>query len=92
MGMFDYVKHECDCPRCGAKVKGFQSKDGPCMMITLTPLQVNRMYSSCNTCGQWVSFERDTDSPGMPEYGAMDDYRLEHHNSPDKREDAKGKP
>ncbi len=57
MGMFDYVDYECECPKCGAKVKRFQSKDGPCNLKTLQPVDVDSFYSSCDKCYTWIVFE-----------------------------------
>lgn len=58
MGMFDYVNYECECPECGGKVSGFQSKDGECLMDTLETKDVSNFYSSCDECGGWIEFER----------------------------------
>ena len=57
MGMFDYVEYEVDCVHCGAKVTGFQSKDGECSLVTLKVSEVRRFYSSCAVCGAWVDCE-----------------------------------
>lgn len=56
MGMFDYIDYECNCPDCGAVVKGFQSKDGFCVMETLKPSDVKSFYSSCDKCKVWLEF------------------------------------
>ena len=61
MGMFDYVNFECECPICGEKVIGFQTKEGPLLLETLEPLDVNNFYSNCSTCGAWIEFY-DTDN------------------------------
>jgi hypothetical protein len=64
MGMFDYVDFECDCPSCGEKVTGFQSKDGPRELRTLKPWYVNNFYTSCSKCKRWVEYvagERNRD-------------------------------
>jgi len=57
MGMFDYVQHECACPVCHSKVTGFQSKCGPCGLLTLQPSEVDAFYASCPKCGCWIDFE-----------------------------------
>jgi len=57
MGMFDYVQHECVCPVCRSKVANFQSKDGPCKLLTLQPSEVECFYSTCPKCGCWVQFD-----------------------------------
>ena len=56
--MFDYVHFEMDCPHCGAKLTGFQSKDAYCAMETIEPDIVTNFYSSCS-CGAWIEFTRD---------------------------------
>ena len=61
MGMYDHVTYECICPRCHNKVDGFQSKDGPCVLSTLAPEEVDNFYTSCN-CGAWIEFHVAEDS------------------------------
>lgn len=56
MGMFDYVKYECDCPRCGATVDGFQSKSGDCRLATVPPTSVDYFYSICGECGLFLDY------------------------------------
>ena len=60
MGMFDDV--QCDavrCPLCGSEM-GWQSKDGPCIMETLTVHELvdqsspANFYSDCQQCRVWV--------------------------------------
>ncbi len=58
MGMYDDIKHEMDCPKCGARVSGFQSKDGGCMLATLEFWAVNNFYASCPSCDTWIEFNR----------------------------------
>lgn len=58
MGMFDWVNYECDCPKCGAKVTGFQSKDSTCELNDLKPTEVSNFYSSCDECHVWIEFNR----------------------------------
>ena len=58
MGMFDYVNHEAKCPECGAIVDGFQSKDGPCELITLEISDVDNFYTDCAKCNAWLEYER----------------------------------
>jgi hypothetical protein len=58
MGMFDSVNFSTPCPSCGAIVDGFQSKDGPCELLTLEPEQVSTFYSHCRSCGREVEFSR----------------------------------
>ena len=67
--MFDYVNFECECPICGEKVIGFQTKDGPLLLETLEPLDVNNFYSNCSNCGAWIEFY-DTDNFSKKLYGS----------------------
>lgn len=60
MGMFDYVNYEMKCPTCGETVTGFQSKSGPCLLITVDPWSVDNFYSSCKKCGTWIEYESGT--------------------------------
>lgn len=59
MGMYDYVNVEVDCPKCGEKVRGFQSKDSECVLAKLDPQYVSNLYSSCHSCRTWVQFSRN---------------------------------
>lgn len=67
MGMFDDVKYEAPCPVCGDPLTGWQSKDGPCVLDRLTPVELAnvsgdvgrhgrnaRFYTSCAKCDAWV--------------------------------------
>lgn len=56
--MFDWIDLEIDCPECGAKVNGFQSKDGPCELLRLKPQDVWCLYDECESCGAWITFRR----------------------------------
>jgi predicted amidophosphoribosyltransferase len=71
MGMFDYVDYEGPCPYCGAKLTGFQSKDGPCELTTLPFQQVQNFYHSCPECKRWVEYQR-----AVPPAGSIHDYDL----------------
>lgn len=57
MGMYDYVNVEVDCPSCGVKLTGFQSKSGNCLLELLQADDVDCFYSFC-TCGTEVIFRR----------------------------------
>lgn len=72
MGMFDYVVFEVPCPNCGKTVKGFQSKDGDCLMETVKPWTVSNFYTSC-TCGTWIEYRR---KPAKTREDWLDDYDL----------------
>lgn len=58
MGMFDHVHFEMNCPKCGAPVKGFQSKDYICNLETIEPDALQNFYSSCRECNAWIEFSR----------------------------------
>lgn len=58
MGMFDYVNFEMDCPKCGNKVLGFQTKSAYCVLERVDPVAIDNFYSSCK-CGNWIEFNRN---------------------------------
>lgn len=58
MGMFDHVHFEMDCPNCGTRVTGFQSKDYTCELETIEPDALQNFYSSCKKCKAWIEFSR----------------------------------
>ena len=66
MGMFDYIKYEMDCPKCGTRVDGFQSKDGLCISYTLEYWEVDNFYASCPKCEAWIEFTRKTAREQVP--------------------------
>jgi len=69
MGMFDYiVTPDVKCPGCKEPLSGFQSKDGPCGLDTLSHTEVDNFYTHCK-CGFWIQFDRlmqtESDIPGF---------------------------
>ncbi len=58
MGMYDNIRYKMNCPKCGAKVDTFQSKDGPCMLSELDFWEVNNFYTDCDKCDTWIEFDR----------------------------------
>lgn len=76
MGMFDEIEFSCDCPTCGDKVSDFQSKDGPCELLKLKPLQVSNFYAICRNCKTWIEYRRLASMPDLQEFGSMDHFRL----------------
>lgn len=58
MGMFDWVDFECNCPKCGKKVIGFQTKDYDNELETYTIFEVDYFYSSCENCRAWIHYKR----------------------------------
>ena len=59
MGMFDCIEYECVCPVCKKKVSGFQSKDRDCILDRMKPQDVDKFYSSCDTCGCWIEYHTE---------------------------------
>ena len=60
MGMFDWVNVpvEIKCPRCNMPLKGWQTKDTVCELITVELKDVYCFYTHCDGCGQWVEYVR----------------------------------
>ena len=58
MGMYDDIKLEIDCPKCGTKMQEFQSKDGPCILAELEYWEVSNFYGGCPKCKVWIEFNR----------------------------------
>jgi len=58
MGMYDKIKYEMDCPTCGVRVTGFQSKDKDCKLATLEFWEVDNFYALCPKCSTWIEFNR----------------------------------
>lgn len=54
MGMFDYVKYEAPCPKCGTKITNWQTKDSDCSLTTVEPWQVDKFYAPCPHCHAWI--------------------------------------
>lgn len=61
MGMYDHVNFEADCYACGCKLTGWQSKSGPCDLLTLKPWQVDNLYTHCPKCGRWNEYTVEAD-------------------------------
>lgn len=62
MGLFNYVNYECECPYCGALVKGFQTKDDniyPLELQSVSYLDICNFYCGCKECGAWIEFHRN---------------------------------
>ena len=51
MGMFDYVRYEAPCKKCGELLQNWQSKDGDCDLKRLQVKDVNTFYDNCKVCG-----------------------------------------
>jgi len=57
MGMFDRIKFEMKCLKCGNLLNGFQSRDGPCKLLLLDFWEVNNFYEYCQKCKIFISFD-----------------------------------
>ena len=66
MGMFDEIHFKTQCPKCGADVDGFQSKDRDCTMALLSPNDVGNFYASCQKCRAWIEYSRYQPKPERP--------------------------
>jgi endogenous inhibitor of DNA gyrase (YacG/DUF329 family) len=60
-GTFNDVDFTCDCPICGQKVTGFQTKDyndatGNLECKTVDYWLIDNFYSSCSYCGADVEY------------------------------------
>lgn len=53
--MFDYVRYEAPCKKCGKILTNWQSKDGECLLNHLEPREVERFYALCmdSSCWTW---------------------------------------
>ena len=59
MGLFNDVVFKCECPKCGAVIGGFQTKDEINDMLGLSgvePNSVRNFYSICRECKTWIEF------------------------------------
>lgn len=62
--MFDDITApDVPCPKCKKPIKGWQSKDGPCMLETLPFAEVDEFYSSCHECRIGLTFTLKTKKP-----------------------------
>ena len=69
MGMVDHVNFEMNCPTCGEKMTGFQTKSGFCISEMLDPTEVDNFYSYC--CDSLVTLAtkvRDSKKPRAKVY------------------------
>ena len=56
MGVYDTVRFVGFCPRCGARLKDFQTKDYESAMMDKPTVECDNWYASCPECGLWVEF------------------------------------
>jgi len=61
MGLFNYVSYEAPCPKCGALIKEWQTKDGDCFLNTVEPWEVSHFYAPCPKCNAWVVAKVDAE-------------------------------
>ena len=78
MGLFDRVSDfEATCPRCGAKVSDFQTKDfDPCQR-EVSFRDVDNFYASCPECGLWLEFRLNRvarERLAVEDYGLVDEH------------------
>ena len=57
MGMFDWVEYSAPCRNCGEPITGWQSKDGPCSLDTLSTDDVSNFYAMCPQCEEWNEYD-----------------------------------
>lgn len=59
MGMFNYVKYEAPCSKCGFLLKEFQTKssDHDLRCEEVDPSSTDNFYVSCRECGEWNEYE-----------------------------------
>ena len=76
MGMFDWIKYECVCPRCNGKVDGFQSKDNICQLEELEPHEVDNFYSNCESCGARIVFDVKKTGKKIPIIKHIDEVKI----------------
>lgn len=62
MGMFDYVKYEAPCWKCGTSLTEFQSKDHNCVLQRVSVRKVRRFYTSCPSCKAWNEYKVKVES------------------------------
>lgn len=73
MGMFDYVRvpRRVNCPKCGKRVTGWQSKDAGCMLTDVSLRDVTNFYTGCDNCGTWIEFNLK-----RPRKVTLDDFEM----------------
>lgn len=59
MGMFNWVNYPPKpCWKCGAEVKGWQSKDHDSCDLTIVPAhEVRHFYAACDQCRAWNAYD-----------------------------------
>ena len=67
MGMFDYVRFEYPCTKCGTILKEWQTKGGPCELETIEISEVHGdlVYTECNNCKMWNQYSVKIEYAGM---------------------------
>ena len=66
MGMYDeIITPELKC-ECGAVLKDWQSKDGPCLLENLHFAEVNNFYTGCEECSKWYEYTRTKEPKACP--------------------------
>lgn len=71
MGLFNHVRFEMDCPKCGTRLKDFQTKDGYPTMDTVNYWECHNFYTWCENCNTWVEFNLKKSS-----FRPIEDYEM----------------
>ena len=83
--MFDWIKFEMKCLKCGEKMDGFQSKDSICAMYGLDFWEVRNFYTNCANCNSWVDFYLKSKKRPNKKL-TIKDYKMEFKKSTTKEE------
>lgn len=84
--MFDYVRYEAPCRKCGLLLTNWQTKDLDepfCNILEVDNPQIQRFYDNCKTCDTWNEFEKHgnilrlLDDSELPDYKKRNRYELQ---------------
>ena len=56
-GDFDWVDYRCQCPRCGATISDFRTKD-LCNQLDTVDYRIAYHFCASCDCGAWIEFIR----------------------------------
>lgn len=76
MGMYNVVKVNIPCPKCGSNVGEFQTKDEAYGSLYLEVVEfwaVREFHSVCDNCDSWISVRV---KPERLEKFTLDDYEI----------------
>jgi len=77
MGMYNWVNFEIECPKCGNKVDGFQSKPWNGEFEWVNPWDVEEFHTQCDNCFTWIEYERKSNNWSGEEWMKDYDCRVE---------------